>query len=370
MQPLSSATVDRIESADAGRDLDRPRKAPLRVVQIHRWPGRGGLSIERLFDALARALDGAVELCRWELSSKWGSLADLHGLRALDADVYHVTGDCHQVAWALPPQRTIVTVHDLGHYRRHPNRLRRWLLGKLWFDGPLGRVAALTVISATTRDTLLTCFPKLATRPIEVIENCVPRNLAFAPKQFDARRPTVLQVGTAPHKNLRRVAEALSGTACRLVVVGPLDAADAAFLARLSVDLDARGRLDDASLETAYREADIVVFASEHEGFGLPILEAQAVGRPLVTSDRSPMREVAGSGALLVDPTSVEAIRAAVVRLVRDAELRERLVAAGLANVRRFAPPVIARRYLELYERVAAQAGRPRPGAPTDRLGA
>jgi len=72
------------------------------------------------------------------------------------------------------------------------------------------------------------------------------------------------------------------------------------------------GRLTDAELVEAYRRCDMVVFASLYEGFGLPILEAQAMGRPVITSNFGAMREAAGDGALLVDPYSVESIRDAV----------------------------------------------------------
>jgi glycosyltransferase involved in cell wall biosynthesis len=363
-QPLGELAEPQARSFRHPACLGEGRR--LRVVHVYRWPGRQAQSIERLFGAIGEALRGEVEIVPFHLSSKWGNLADLRELRALDADLYHVTGDCHQLVWGLPPARTIVTVHDLRRYRQDLRGARRWLLGKLWFDGPLGRVAAVTAISEATREELLAHFPKLAGRPVEVIENCLPLGLDFAPKPFDGRQPTVLQVGTAPHKNLRRVAEALVGTPCRLLVVGPLSAEDASHLATLPIEVDARGRVDDAGLKAAYREADIVVFASEYEGFGLPILEAQAVGRPLVTSDRSPMREVAGEGALLVDPTSVPAIRAAIFRIVAEPELRAHLIAAGRANVARYTPAAVARRYLELYERVAAATGRWRDGSWRD----
>ena len=113
------------------------------------------------------------------------------------------------------------------------------------------------------------------------------------------------------------------------------------------------GRLTDEELVQAYRSCDMVVFASLYEGFGLPILEAQAMGRPVITSNFGAMREAAGDGALLVDPYSVEAIREAVLRIKREPALREDLIAKGRENAERFRAEAVAARYAELYRNVA-----------------
>lgn len=113
------------------------------------------------------------------------------------------------------------------------------------------------------------------------------------------------------------------------------------------------GRLTDEELVQAYRRCDMVVFASLYEGFGLPILEAQAMGRPVITSNFGAMREAAGGGALLVDPYSVEAIREAVLRITREPALREDLIAKGRENAERFRAEAVAARYGELYRNLA-----------------
>jgi glycosyltransferase involved in cell wall biosynthesis len=115
------------------------------------------------------------------------------------------------------------------------------------------------------------------------------------------------------------------------------------------------GRLTDEELVAAYRRSDMVVFASLYEGFGLPILEAQAMGRPVITSNFGAMREAAGDGALLVDPYSVEEIRAAIMRIKNEPGLREELVCKGRENAEKFRADAIALKYAEIYRAVKVQ---------------
>ena len=82
----------------------------------------------------------------------------------------------------------------------------------------------------------------------------------------------------------------------------------------------------------------------------MPILEGQAVGRPVLTSNLEPMRSVAGpGGALLVDPQSVDSIRDGFLRLIDDEFLRARLIAAGQDNVSPYTLDAVAASYLALY---------------------
>ena len=104
-----------------------------------------------------------------------------------------------------------------------------------------------------------------------------------------------------------------------------------------------------------YYRSDIVTFVSTYEGFGVPILEANALGRPVITSNTTAMPEVAGDGALIVDPSKPEQIRQAIIRLIEDDNLRNELVFKGYQNVQRFKPEMVAAKYEQLYKRVVEE---------------
>jgi glycosyltransferase involved in cell wall biosynthesis len=253
------------------------------------------------------------------------------------------------------------------------------------------RAAVVMTISQTSKDELRKWVGPLADKVV-VVPDCVFGEFSYDPKSFNQRSPLVLQIGTKWNKNVERVIEAVKGTGCRLEIVGELSEEQKAShgnfshgLTRITEDLfragdtgpksspqqkqsnqplsttvKELGRLTDEELVQAYRRCDMVVFASLYEGFGLPILEAQATGRPVITSNFGAMKEAAGEGALLADPYSVEAIRGAVLRIKNEPALREELVRKGRENVNRFRPEAVAMKYAEIYRKLATGGARRR----------
>ena len=98
-----------------------------------------------------------------------------------------------------------------------------------------------------------------------------------------------------------------------------------------------------------YKESDLLLFASTYEGFGLPIVEAQAVGRVVITSSLWSMPEVAGDAACIVDPFDINSIKDGVQRIINDSSYREQLINAGFKNIKRFQVENIAKQYESLY---------------------
>jgi glycosyltransferase involved in cell wall biosynthesis len=328
---------------------------PLDITHFTRRPRRNVFSIERLFEDVRAAMPNdcrvTIWTCRHPSTGLLPRLKDMWAARAAQRDVNHVTGDVHFLVLLLDPRRTVLTVHDLVLLGRLRG-VRRFVLWLFWYWLPVRRSRVVVAISETTRQALLAsvrCDPA----KVRVIHNSVSAEFQPAPRAFDAACPRILQIGTKPNKNLERVAAALEGLSCRLVVVGELAAPQEAVLRRHGIAFENRFGLSREELLSEYVASDLVLFASTYEGFGLPIVEAQAVGRPVVTSNVSSMPEVAGEGACLVDPFDARSIRAGVDRVIADARYREGLVERGFANAARFSAAAVAERYASLYREIA-----------------
>ena len=106
-----------------------------------------------------------------------------------------------------------------------------------------------------------------------------------------------------------------------------------------------------------YSLADVFVWPSLYEGFGLPVIEAMACGVPVVTSNSSSLPEVAGNAALTVDPLSTEEIAEAVLRVIEDAPLRGELIAKGFVRASELTWRRTASSTLLVYERLCGTPG-------------
>jgi len=106
------------------------------------------------------------------------------------------------------------------------------------------------------------------------------------------------------------------------------------------------------SLDEIYCDADLVLFLSRHEGFGFPVVEAQARGIPVICSDIQVLHEIGGDGALYVDRRNPFEVATALLKLIRYKSARERLAAAGLENVQRFSWDTAAKETLKVYKEI------------------
>jgi glycosyltransferase involved in cell wall biosynthesis len=255
------------------------------------------------------------------------------------------------------PRRSVVTVHDLIHFRV-PDAFAGWqraaagvVLGRA-----VTRASGILAGSASTRRDLLERFPAAADK-VRVIPYGVGEEFVRAVEASDladseaadvrALGPYLLCVGNRKrHKNLRAAVETLAllhdeMPELKLVVVGrvfpeweeTLRLAAERGVADAIVEFE---DISDARLRQLYAGCRALLFPSLYEGFGLPVLEAMACGAPVVTSDRSSLPEVAGDAALMVDPHDWSAMAGAVRRLEGEPGLRGELQRRGWERVARF----------------------------------
>jgi glycosyltransferase involved in cell wall biosynthesis len=268
-------------------------------------------------------------------------------------ELTHVTGDIHFATILRRPSNTILTVLDCGDLVDR----RDWkaaILKFVWFRLPVWRCSHVTTISeASKRDIIALTGCK--SEKISVIGVAISDQFKRVDQPFNADRPRLLQVGTSINKNIERLAQAVSGLACDLVVIGKLSDSQRDALDSSGVAYENLVNISEDEMIHQYSLADVIVFASVFEGFGMPIVEGQVVGRPVVTSNCSSMPEVAGNGAYLVDPFDVASIREGIDRVIQDPSYRESLVEEGYKNARRFDADSIAEQYLVVYQQVAGQ---------------
>jgi glycosyltransferase involved in cell wall biosynthesis len=284
------------------------------------------------------------------------------------------------------PRRSVATIHDLGYLfypLAHRTAARRYLA---WSTRWNARRSALVLAdSQATADDLVRAYG-VAPGKVRVVYLGTDRpasGLSVGPSHplagfwpHGAVGPYLLYLGTLqPRKNLERVLDAFArliedshagpqlADLC-LVLAGPQGLAYENLVAQAQdCGLGARvlfpGYVAADDLPALYAGALAYIFPSLYEGFGLPVLEAQSYGVPVLTSTNSSLPEVAGDGALLVDPHDVDAIAAAMYRLATDGALREDLIQRGFANVKRFSWEKCARETLAVLEEAAGQrAGR------------
>jgi glycosyltransferase involved in cell wall biosynthesis len=112
-------------------------------------------------------------------------------------------------------------------------------------------------------------------------------------------------------------------------------------------------RLTDQEILEQYQQCDILSLVSTLEGFGMPIVEANAVGRVVITSNTTSMPEIATDAAVLVNPFDVVNIREGFLKIIQNPSLREELINNGLKNHLRFQPKQLAEQYTQIYQKIS-----------------
>lgn len=257
--------------------------------------------------------------------------------------INHITGDIHYCMIGLVGTKSILTIHDdyaIITSKNLIHKIYRWFF---WIFLPI-IISDKTL--CITQATLIKIKKYIKSNNIEIFTQHTIKDFVQSRKIFNKKTPTILQVGTNQQKNLESTILALKDISCHLRVIKPMTQKQHELARTIGIDYSNVFNLSDEDIIKEYNNADIIVFPSLFEGFGMPIIEGQATGKIVITSNIPPMNWVAGDGAaLLKDPLDIKEYHNLILKVIQDDEYRNNLIEKGLDNIKRFSIKETANKY-------------------------
>jgi len=317
----------------------------------------GAYSIEELSQSLLNSFPKEFNYIKCELPLGGASIKSiLHNIwfaRRNRNEINHVSGEVNYIALGSG-RNTVLTIHDVNSTFQMPSMIKKVIIYILWYFIPSLIVKRITVISNFSKNELTKLIP-WAKHKIVVVPNSINQYLLSAKivsqkAELQGRSFKLLQIGTKSNKNLERVVEAIKGLKIELTIIGVLSEKQIQCLKEGLIDFKTFSNLSYDEVIEKYQETDAVCFVSTYEGFGMPIIEAQALNKPLITSNIGAMKEVSNGSALEVNPYKVDEIRAGIIQLMNNDDLKSIILEKGKENILRFYPKTIRDQYMAIYE--------------------
>lgn len=306
-----------------------------------------GFSVGKVFKPIEAEMTkyaqvDSIELpvANYGLKGLWNNVSYLRKhLKKASYDVVLITGTENYLLPFISSAKKVVVVHDVKSFFNHVSGIRR-KIKELMFIKVLGKADKIVSISEQTQKELSDYHFSS-----EVIYDPVSPAFIYKEKQMDKICPVILHIGTKANKNLKNTILAVKGLKCYLRIVGKLSEEYIKMLQENNIDYSSCANISDEELLKEYNKCDIVNFPSLYEGFGMPIIEGQAIGRVVVTSNLSPMEDVAGGSAVLVNPNDIQSLRQGYDEAINHGDY---YIVKGLKNVKRFSVATITRQYFNL----------------------
>jgi glycosyltransferase involved in cell wall biosynthesis len=268
----------------------------------------------------------------------------------------------------------VLAVHDLFYLHETNPTLKDRLLGNLMMWSTRRASFVVTLSEYSRQDIMARCsadHPQVTVTYLAAHQRFSPirdyEAISAIRERFGIKRDYILSVGRTedPRKNLLTLVDAYaclmarSNTTAQLVIAGRYGPRTELIKQKvrdlgLEKNVLFPGIVPDADLPGLLSGAKMVVFVSSFEGFGLPVLEAMACGTPVITSNVTSLPEVAGDAALMVTPGNVEELTQALLSVLNDSLLSQKMIETGLEQVERFSWEQAARSTLEVYQKALA----------------
>lgn len=321
------------------------------------WSTTCGPSITRSFDPLIKELK--KEYTVKEFRVPYAGANPINVVRNIlfvrkhrsSKGINHITGDIHYCILGLLGVKSVLTIHDDYAIIKAPNILNRIYKWIFWIYLPI-KLADRTL--CITAETMMKIQKYVRTNKLQVLTQHIPDDgFVFSPHHFNTDCPLILQIGTDKQKNLESTLYALEGINCKLRVIKKMTQQQHTLAQKLKIDYSNAYNLTANQIIDEYRNADFVVFPSLYEGFGMPIIEAQAIGRVIITSNIPPMNWVAGKDAIFLNnPLDINEYRGMIRKVIYNQNFREKTIILGLKNVKRFSLETVLKNFIELYKSI------------------
>ena len=320
----------------------------MKILFLNRAKMEGRFSFEELFLTIKPFLNNC-EIIDYYNNPKISFIKNIKHVRSINSDVIHITGGVGYFTLLLSKKKTIVTFHDTNHLEFDLVGLKKFVFKLVYYTIPIKRAKYITVVSNYTKERIISLF-NIDEKKLVVIPNCYPLDFKTNEKKTISTCVKILQIGTKSNKNISSLIKAIVGLNIELTIIGKLNDELIELLKKNSINYINKFNLSREEIYNEYVNTDILAFISLREGFGLPILEANIVGRAIITSNQTSLPEVAGNSAHIVNPYNIDEIRAGIIKLSTNDEYRNQLIINGFQNLKRYSPELTSSLYFNLYK--------------------
>ena len=314
----------------------------MRIIIINRKNKINRNSIEKVFSTIVSSIDLENVLIKEISLITW--------FYSLGAKLIHISGDVYWFAILLFWKKITLTYHDIGHYKSLYGIKKRIYLF-FWIVIPIVIAKKVTAVSKKTKDDLekllgtLKLTKKFTRNKIIFIPN--PLTITNHSLPFD-KKNYFLIIGTRPNKRIDLCIKAASKTKIPVVIIGELESKYFGLLKKYNVNYRNYQNVSEQDLCLFYKESFCLLFLSDHEGFGLPIIEAQFLGVPVISNNLDVLKSTGGDAVIYVDNYDVDQIKNAVIKLKQN-KFRTELIKRGIQNASKYDPSNISKYYLNLF---------------------
>lgn len=263
-------------------------------------------------------------------------------------DVNHILGDINYINLLMDKKRTISTYLDCRLLNEFKG-IKAYVYKILWFKLSILKSKYITFISSFTKNEikkkLNTNFKNSFVIPVPLVSN-----LSF--KRNFNKKKKILIVGTLKHKNIKNMLLSTEGLKIDLNIVGGIEQNLKKICEKRNIKFKNFIGISDNKMKNLFKNSDILLMASNYEGFGMPIIEAQASGMVVITSNKEPMKSLSGGSAILVNPNKIADIKKAILKIVSNDKLFELLIKKGFINSNKYKSSEVLKKYHDLYFKI------------------